>query len=428
MHVILMAQHFAPEDVSGAVLATELAGDLVARGHTVTFVTCAPSYPKGQVFEGYRNRLLQIEQLDGVRVVRTWSYITLHKSFWRRMLNYSTFSAFSFFGGLVSGKPDVIFSYSPPLPLGISAWMLSLVWNVPWILRVEDIYPDAAVAAAVLRNAAAIRFFKWLERFLYRRADHISLISEGFRRNLEGKGIVGDKISVTPVWADPDTVRPMTKDNAFRKEHNLGGTFVVLYAGALGHTSALEDVLDTADLLQGASKDSAAQASDLPPVRFVIVGEGVKKEALIQAAQQRGLCTVSFLPFQPRERFSEMLAAADASLVTLNSRSATFSLPGKTFNLMASARPILAVTPSDSEIAALVMAADCGVNVPPGNPEQLAQVIRTWQRDASLPDQLGRNGRAMLESHFSRSHCVGSFARIMAQVANERHHPAGGQA
>ena len=424
MKILLLAQHYAPEDVSGAVLATELATDLASQGHAVTFVTCAPSYPQGRVFSGYRNRLLQSETVDGVRVVRTWSYISTAKSFWKRLLNYGTWSATAFGGGLWSGKPDVIFSYSPPLPLGVSAWLLSRLWRVPWVLRVEDLYPDAAIAAGVLRYSAAIRFFGWLERFLYQRADHISLISEGFRRNLLAKGVSPDKLSVTPVWADPEVVRPLPQDNSFRRQHGLDGAFVVMYAGALGHTSALEDVLDTAVLL----RDMPSQDPSTPPVRFVIVGEGVKKDELVADARRRGLDNVLFLPFQPRERFAEMLAAADTNLVTLNAQSSGFSLPSKTFNIMASARPILAITPPDSEIAALVAAGQCGANLPLGQPHQVAELIRIWQTDEAQLQQMGQNGRNMLESQFSRDRCVASFSQLLARTVDERNRPAGRQA
>lgn len=417
MKILLFAQHYAPEDVSGAVLATELATDLATQGHAVTIVTCAPNYPQGEVFPGYRNRLLQSQTVDGVRVVRTWSYISTVKSFWKRLLNYGSWSATAFWGGLWSGKPDVIFSYSPPLPLGVTVWLLSRLWGVPWVLRVEDLYPDAAIAAGVLQSNLAIRFFSRLERFLYRQADHISLISEGFRRNLLAKGVAPDKLSVTPVWADPDIVQPLPKDNAFRRQHGLDGAFVVMYAGALGHTSALEDVLDTAALLRDAPNPDPLAL----PVRFVIVGEGVKKEALVQNARQSALDNVVFLPFQPRERFGEMLAAADASLVTLNAQSSSFSLPSKTFNIMASARPILAITPPDSEIAVLVADGQCGVNVPLGQPKEAVAVIRAWQRDQSRLDAMGRNGRAMLESQFSRAQCVASFSHLLAQTIHERH-------
>lgn len=405
MHILLLAQHFAPEEVSGAVLATDLATDLVSRGHRVTFVTCAPNYPQGRVYAGYKNRLYSRERLNGVRVIRTWSYISPAKDFWPRLLNYGTFSLTAFYGGLLAGKPDVIFSYSPPLPLGLSAWLLARRWQIPWVLRVEDLYPDAAVAAGVLRNRAAIKILSGLERFLYRQADHISLISEGFRQNLLSKAVPAEKLSVTPVWADPEVVRPLPKHNQFRRQQQLDGQFVVMYAGNLGHAAALDEVLAAAELLR-------AEAD----IRFLFIGEGVKKESLVAAARSKGLTNVSFLPFQPRALFAEMLAAADVSLVTLNQNSSGTSLPSKTFNIMASGRPILAVTPLQSEIAQLVEAANCGVNIPPGEPQRLTQEILALKGDQTLLRTMGLNGRQHLETHFSRRHCVEMYEALLNQV------------
>lgn len=406
MHILLMGQHYAPEDVSGAVLGTELATDLVKRGHRVTFATCFPNYPKGRVFTGYEGQLYQTEVLDGVRVVRTWSYVSPRKTFWRRIFNYGTFSATAFFGGLLAGRPDVIVSFSPPLPLGVSAWLLSHLWRVPWVLRVEDLHPEAAVAAGVLRNQSAIAFLSALERFLYQQATHVSLISEGFRQNLSGKGVPAQKLSVIPVWADPDAVCPLPKENSFRRDHGLEGRFVVMYAGNLGHTSALEDVIVAAEMLR-----------DELDVRFVIIGEGVKKQALADLVQHKRLENVLFLPFQPRAVFAKMLAAADIGLVTLNRNSSRTSLPSKTFNIMASGRPIVAVTPLDSEVAQLVREARCGVVVPPGHPEYLAQAIIELKRDGNRLAEMGGDGRDQLEKNFSRQRCVDLYEKTLTQVA-----------
>jgi colanic acid biosynthesis glycosyl transferase WcaI len=196
MHVMFMAQCYAPEEVSAAVLITELATDLVKRGHQVTFVTGAPNYPYGRVFEGYRNRAYQVEWLDGVRVVRTWSHISPNASFWPRILHYGTYSATAFYGGLLAGKPDIVVNYSPPLPLGLSAWLLSRLWRVPWVLQLEDLYPDAAVAAGMLQNRPAIAFFAAMERFQYRQATHISLIAE--RAMASGIPVVATSVGGIP--------------------------------------------------------------------------------------------------------------------------------------------------------------------------------------------------------------------------------------
>jgi colanic acid biosynthesis glycosyl transferase WcaI len=261
------------------------------------------------------------------------------------------------------------------------------------------------VAAGVLRNRETIAFFTAMERFLYKRATHISLIAEDFRRSLVGKGVPSDKITLIPVWADPNSIQPQPKDNAFRNEHGLNGQFVVLYAGNLGHTSALEEVLGAAEIL----RDGAG-------VRFVIVGEGVKKAALEEQAHKKGLGNILFLPFQPRGVFAEVLAAADVSLVTLNRNSSESSFPSKVFNIMASARPILAVARPGSEIANLVKEAECGIVVHPEQPELLAEAILHMKGEAGLLHKMGRNGLAQVTTRFSRAHCVERYDHMLQGV------------
>ena len=407
MKILFMAQCYAPEEVSAAVLITELAADLAKRGHCVTVVTGAPSYPQGRVFKGYRNGLYKVETLDEVRVIRTWSFISPSKKFWSRLLHYGTYSATAFYGGLFSGRPDVIVSYSPPLPLGLSAWLLSRIFRVPWALQLEDLYPDAAVAAGVMTNKRVIHFFLGMEKFLYQKSERISVISKSFRQTLLKKGIQNSKIETIPVWADPNEVRPMQKQNAFRRAHKLSDKFVVMYAGNIGLTSCLEDVLHAAEILRE-QKD----------IQFVIVGEGVRKEALEAEMQTKQLTNILFLPFQPREIFSEMLAAADISLVTLNANAALSSLPSKIFNVMASARPILAVTPPGSETMQIVEEAGCGWNVPPQSPEKLAEVILQLKERESELIQMGKNGRACLEKNYSRNQCVDAHEKMLIDLCD----------
>jgi colanic acid biosynthesis glycosyl transferase WcaI len=405
MKILILAQHYAPEEVSGAVLATQLATDLAVRGHQVSFVTSAPSYPQGCVFPGYRNRLFFRETISGVKVIRVWSYIHPQKTFWRRLLNYGTFSAAAVWGGLFAGKPDVILSASPPFPLGIAAWLIKSVWGVPWVLRVEDLYPDVAIAMGALKNRWGIAFFKSLEKWLYQKSDHISVISIGFLSILKKKGVAEHKISVIPVWADPDIIQPLPKVNDFSKQYGLEEKFVVLYSGNLGLTSALDEVIDAAKLLE-----------DQKRVVFLIIGEGVFKARLAKRAQQENLNNVIFLPFQPLHDVPIILATADFSLVTLNQNSSDTSLPMKTFSIMASGRPILAVAPGRSELAALVREADCGQVVEPGESEKLANTIVEFIDRPQRMVEMGQNGRKRLLADFSRDHCIRLYETLLSGI------------
>jgi colanic acid biosynthesis glycosyl transferase WcaI len=408
VRILFMAQCYAPEDVSAAVLVTELAADLAERGHQVSVVTGAPNYPRGRVFEGYRNRLYQIETLDSVRVIRTWSYISPSKKTLPRILHYGTYSATALYGGLFAGRPDVLISYSPPLPLGLSAWLLSRIWHVPWVLQLEDLYPEAAIAAGVMKNKRVINFFLWMEQFLYQKSHHISVISESFRQTLLSKNIPNTKIDVIPAWADPDEVQPLPKENVFRHEHGLDNKFVVMYAGNIGLTSCLEDVLHAAEILQ-----------DQTRIRFVIVGEGVKKKSLEAEMQAKQLTNVLFLPYQPRETLPEMLATADISLVTINASAAPSSLPSKIFSIMASARPILAVAPAGSELTHIVEEANCGWIVPPESPVELAATIVQLLAQELALIQRGKNGRTCLEKYYSRNRCVDIYEKMLISVCDQ---------
>ncbi|MEP0805751.1 MAG: glycosyltransferase family 4 protein [Chloroflexota bacterium] len=406
MHILIMGQHYAPEEVSGAVLARELAEGLLKHGHQVTFVTAAPSYPHGKVFEGYRNVFLAREELNGVNVIRIWSYISPSKSFWARILNYGTFSLMALMGGLAAGRADVLMSASPPLPLGLSAWLVSRIRRIPWLLRVEDLYPQTAVNAGVLRNRFVIRFFEWMEKFIYRKASHISLISESFRQNLLAKGISPSKLSVLPVWADPDFIRPLPKENGFRRVHSLEGKFALLYSGNIGHTSALEDVIEAACLLRHEAE-----------IVFLIIGDGVKKAALQERSLRCGLENVLFLPYQPRERYLEALAAADVCLATLNSAASHTSLPSKIFTIMAAARPILVVADAASEMAAVVQREKCGVVVPPAQSALLAETVKELRDRSGELTEWGRNGRAALEERYSREACLDAYDAMFRALA-----------
>ncbi|MEN6409232.1 MAG: glycosyltransferase family 4 protein [Anaerolineaceae bacterium] len=406
MKIHILAQCYAPEDISGAKLITDLAVDLRQRfGHEVTVITTAPNYPFGKVFPGYRNRIYQREFLNGVQVIRTWGYISPSKTFWRRILSFGTYSLTAFYGALAAGKPDVLISYSPPLPLGMTASLLKRIWQVPWILEVVDLYPDAAVAAGILHNSWLIHRFTSMERFIYRRADRISVICDSFFQNLLQKGVPPQKIIPIPIWGDTQLVCPMSKENVFREKNHIDHKFVLLYAGNMGHTCCLEDVITAAHYLK-----------DQKDIQFVLVGDGIKRPLLEKMAQENWLDNVTFLPYQSSDLYPQMLAAADVGLVTINPRSDLASLPSKVFNIMASARPVLAIAPEESDLAHLVKKGQCGMVSSPGAPDELANVILQLRDHQNELERMGMNGRIHLEDRYSREGCVQQFENLLMQL------------
>lgn len=273
------------------------------------------------------------------------------------------------------------------------------------VLNIQDIYPDIAIALGFLRNRQVIRFFQAMERFIYRRATAIIVISDGFKENLLGKGVAPSKIYVVPNWADPDFIRPGPKDNSFRQQLDVGGRFTLIYSGNLSHNSNLEPVIDAAELLRD------------QPFAFVIVGDGVRKTQLERSVKEKQLDNVLFLPFQPLEIYPQVLTAADMNLVTLNTQAAMASVPSKVFKIMASGRPIPAITVQGNEVYRLVSEAKCGLCVPPDDPGALAEALRYAAVHRDELEQMGENGRRYLEENFSRSKCVAQIEEILGKAA-----------
>lgn len=414
MRVLILGNYYYPESVGAGIWITQLAKDLHERGHEVAVVTSFPSYPQGRIFKGYRNRFSERETIDGIEVIRTFTYATPGKSFLTRSATFGVFCLSSVPGYLrYRRKVDVVYAVLPPLPLGVAAWAIAKASRARLVVNIQDIYPDIAVALNYLTNPAAVAFFRAMEHWIYRRSERIVVISEGFRENLLAKGVPAGKIRVVPNWADPDEIVLGSSENAFRRETGAGkDEMLVLYSGGLTHNADLETVVDAAAQLRGL------------PVRFAIVGDGVQKQALAKKVAAAKLDNVLFYAFQPIERYGEVLAAADVTLVSLKPAATFASVPSKVYKQMAAGRPIVAITNPGNELSRLIADARCGALVPPGDARGLARALRqALVRRQDFAD-MGRRGRAYLEGTCSRRICVSQIEAALVEACVNTH--AGG--
>ncbi|MBS1790780.1 MAG: glycosyltransferase family 4 protein [Acidobacteria bacterium] len=406
MRVLILHMRFHPDLTGTGPLVTDLATDLVAMGNQVSVVTSMPHYGGKEIASEYRGKLIHRSNFQGVDLWRTFVYVPPNPSGFQRSINYLSYTLMSVVGGLMAEKPDVILCINPPITVGFSGWLVSLARRVPMVFNVQDVWPDCLVLIDQLRNPLLIRTFKHLEKFIYRASSRVTVLSEGMKENLLNKGVPEEKIEIIPNWANVETIRPVDKHNRFRVANGLNGDFVVMFAGNLGFIAMLENVVETARLLQHD-----------PNIQFLIVGEGNAKPGLIHRANELGLNNIRFLPTQPKEMLPDMLGAADLSLVTLNKQLGQMNVPSKTYSIMASARPVLASVPLDSEIASLIKTANCGLGVPPEDPASLADAI---QKLAGQPEQLcqfGVNGRRYVEEHLSRQKLTAKYNELLHEVA-----------
>jgi colanic acid biosynthesis glycosyl transferase WcaI len=260
--------------------------------------------------------------------------------------------------------------------------------------------------AGQLRSRFAISILEKIERFMYARAAHISVITRSFRDNIIAKGTAPTKISIIPNFVDTTFIKPLPKVNPFSQRHGLADKFVVAHAGNVGYVYDLEGLLDAAALVK-----------HQPDIRFLIVGDGVMRPKLEEKARNLGLSNVTFLPFQPHDSLPWLRATCDVQVALYRQGSSRYSMPSKVYEIMASGRPLLASADVNSDVWRLIEDTGCGICVEPHDPEKLAASILRLYGDRSLRDAMGERGRQQAEQHYSRDVVVGLYGDLLERVA-----------
>ena len=405
MKVLLLTCYFPPDTGSAAHLFYELGKALVQRGHQVTVVTGMPGYHAAGPLERYDGRLWLREEMEGMRIARVAAPRFADHSMIGRALWQFSGAVTSLCAGLVLPHHEIAVVYSPPLPLGLSGYMLHGLRGVPFILCVHDLFPQSIIDLGLLSNAAAIRGFEWLERLVYRKAVLITVPSEGNRQHVIHKGAAPAKVVALPDWADTCFIQPGERMNVFRQQHGLDDKFVVSFAGILGYSQDLDVVLGAASLLQ--SYDN---------ILFVIVGDGVEKPRLVARAAEIGLQNVRFLAMQPRDKYPAVLHASDVGLATLHSSVRTPTVPSKIQSIMAAARPVVAAMNLDGDAPRLIEKARCGYALRPEDPQLLAETLLELYQNPGRCRECGQNGRRYVERHLSLEVCVQRYETLFMQV------------
>ncbi len=407
MRVAILTQYYPPEPIPKP---HELARGLAERGHEVVVITGFPNYPAGKLYPGTRLRLWKWETLDGIRILRLPLYPDHSRSAVRRTLNFGSFAVTaSLLGNMLGGAFDAMFAEHPPLTIGLAAWIMGRCHRAPFLYAVNDLWPESVEATGMVRSQRLLHIMGRLERFVYRRAAAIAVISPGFKQNLVAKGVPPEKIAVIPHWADESLYRPVPADPELARDLGMTGHFNVVFAGQLGLAQGLDVVLDAADEL-----------SDLPDLQFVLVGDGTDANRLRQAAGQRGLRNVRFLGRQPAERMSGIFAVSDALLVHLRDEPLfRITIPSKTMAYMACGRPVLMAVEGDGED--LIQEAGAGVTCRPGDAKDLAEAVRRLRgMPRTALEDMGRAGRAAFLASYSRSVLLDRYEAILSELARAK--------
>lgn len=409
MRILLLILQFPPDINPTGVLMYDIARGLKAQGHDVSVLTAFPHYEKFLVWDKYRGKWHERANEDGLKIERVYVFANGNKQNMNyRLLSYLSFNAAAGVSNLLAREQyDVILCPNGGFFTGITAYVSGLFKRTPFVYNVQDLYPETPVAQGQLTNKGAIAGLERIERWMYRKAAHITVITPAFRTNLlKEKHVPPDKVSVIPNFVDTEFIRPLNKANAFSRAFNPENKFVVMYAGNFGYVYALDSVLD-----------AAAQLRGVRDILFLLLGDGVARPTLEQRAQAMQLDNVRFLDYQPREMLPQVRAAADVQLCPYRAGAAKYSMPSKLYEIMASGRPVLATAEPGSDIATLIAETECGLCVDPQDGLLLSRSLLKLKSEPALRVWMGENGRRAAQERFSLAPVLAQYDRLLRRIA-----------
>ena len=377
MKILFFSHYYAPEGAAGGIRATALTERWARAGHDVTVVTCAPNYPSGVPYDGYKNARFE-ESINGVRVIRVKTYIAENKGVLKRMFFYFSYFCSSLWTALWLPRPDVVVASSPHIFVGYAGVWYHRLKRIPFVMEVRDIWPESIIAVGAKIPKLGFMFLEGIEKAMYRSCQKLIVLGAGYRARLIEKGVPAEKMAMIMNGTNLEKFYPQDKDVELIKKYGLEGKFVVSYIGAVGMACGLSVLLDAAEKMKG------------KPMMFVVVGDGAQRSTLEEQAKTRNLTNIIFTGKQPTADMPKWVTLSDACLVHLRKTELfTTVMPSKVFEAAGCKRPIIMGV--DGYAKKLVMDAGAGLDMKPEDPDSLALCIDKLMADQSLCNRLGEN-------------------------------------
>jgi glycosyltransferase involved in cell wall biosynthesis len=405
--ITILTQYYPPEVGAPQNRLSELAVRLKRTGADVHVITAMPNYPHMKIQDGYRGKWRVTEEIEGIKVTRCWIYVPKSKSILPRLLNYFSFVFSSFWIGLVRMKrSDFLMCESPPLFLGITAFMLSRLKRTKMIFNVSDLWPESAEKLGLVRNKFLLKVSTWLEEFLYKRSSLITGQTQGIVKNISGrfpKKVVywlpnGVDISLY----DPSKIIPADRSKfGFSSDDRI-----FCYAGIIGHAQGLEIILNAANELRSR-----------PDVKFILLGEGPEKERLQAMAEELKLSNVTFMSAIAKTEMPSFVKMIDASVIPLRKLDLfKGAIPSKIFESLAMEKPILLGVEGEAH-GLFIEQGKSGLGFEPENVSSLVSRVMVLVNQPSLFQEYGRNGRGYVSENFERNKIAESFYMLLSMHA-----------
>ena len=406
MRILFLQQWFEPEPTfKGMAFAKQL----VKQGHEVEVLTGFPNYPEGKLYPGYSLRWRRRETVDGISIIRVPLSPNHDSSPGRRVLNYVSFAvAAAILGPFLVKKADVVYAYHPPGTVGLPAMALKILRRMPFVLDINDLWPDSLPATGMLTNRTLLHCVGLWCKLMYRSADRIVIGSPGMKNLLRERGVPEDKVSLIHNWVDEDKVALAEQDRSDGREPQMEGHFNIVFAGNMGPAQSLDAVLEAASLVGGS----------VPTAQFVFIGGGIDVERLRRKAEEMRLGNVLFLPRRPMSQIGSVLSAASILIVHLRDDPLfEVTLPSKTQAYLAAGRPILMAVRGDA--AQLLETAGGGISCMPEDAESIANAVeRLAEMSEAERDAMGKRGAEYYRNELSLRIGSRRFEKVFELAAN----------
>lgn len=403
MKILFLTDNFPPEVNAPATRTLEHCREWVKAGHDVTVITCHPNYPIGKVYDGYKNSWKKKEVIEGINVIRVWTYITSNKGFFKRILDYISFSFTSFFAGLFL-KCDVIVATSPQFFTALSGRTLHFFKRKPWIMEVRDLWPDSIKSVGAMKEGMVLRYFSKEEKWCYKSATKIVVVTDTFKKIIAEKGISEEKISVVKNGANLELFKPREKSSELVKKYGLEGKIVLGYVGTIGMAHKLDFLIDC--------------VKELPACKLMILGAGAEKEMLVKKVADEKVDNVFFVDPVSKDKVADYVALQDLALVNLR-RDPLFTtvIPSKIFETSAMHVPIMLGV--DGEARALVEEYGAGLFYEPENKEDFLAKLNRLISDKELYAAC-QQGCDRLANDYDRKKLAQKMLDVIESIAKKK--------
>jgi len=406
MKILFLTDNFPPEVNAPASRTFEHVKEWHKAGHDITVITCAPNFPKGEVYAGYKNKLYQTEMMDGIKVVRVWSYIAENKGFVKRTLDYISYSVTSFFAGLFQ-KTDIIVATSPQFFTALSGRTLAFWRHKPWIMEVRDLWPESIKTVGAMKDNMFIRYFEWEEMRCYKSAKKIVVVTDSFKRTLISRGVPEGKISVVKNGVSRDLFKPQPKDEALVKSLGLEGKRIIGYIGTHGMAHKLDFILRCAKNMEGKND-----------YHFLLIGSGAEKANLMKMKEDMDITNVTMLDSVPKSEVHRYISILDLSLINLK-KSPLFTtvIPSKIFENAGMEIPIIMGV--EGEAQEIVEKYGAGLCFEPENEADFNEKLTMLLSDDDLYQRC-KEGCRRLSMDFDRKKLASDMLEVIEETCNCR--------